>query len=80
MSDSNNLIFWNSFANALFFCLYGVKINSKTDTSATLGTQYYEGSQAGTATSNSAVVMSANNTYTLTISATDSRGFVSSYT
>ena len=59
---------------------YSVKINSKTDTSATLGTQYYEGSQAGTTASNSAVVMSANNTYTLTISATDSRGFVSSYT
>lgn len=59
---------------------YSVKINAKTDTSAILGTQYYEGSSAGTTTSGSAVVMSANNTYTLTISATDSRGFVSSYT
>lgn len=59
---------------------YSVKINSKTDTSAILGTQYYEGSEAGTTTSGSAVVMSANNTYTLTISATDSRGFISSYT
>ena len=59
---------------------YKVKINSKTATAATLGTTYYEGSSAGVTASESAVVVTANNTYTITISATDSRGYTSSYT
>lgn len=59
---------------------YKVQINSKTATAATVGTQYYEGSSGGITTKSSAVAMTANNTYTLTISATDTRGFTSSFT
>lgn len=59
---------------------YKVQINSKTATATTLGTTYYEGASAGVTASGSAVVVTANNTYTITISATDSRGFTSSYT
>ena len=59
---------------------YKVQINNKTATAATLGTTYYEGASAGVTASGKAVVVTANNTYTITISATDSRGFTSSYT
>lgn len=59
---------------------YKVQINSKTATTATLGTTYYEGSTAGVSASGSAVVVTATNTYTITISATDNRGYTSSYT
>ena len=59
---------------------YKVQINSKTATATTLGTTYYEGASAGITESGSAVVVTANNNYTITISATDSRGFTSSYT
>lgn len=59
---------------------YKVQINNKAATAATLGTTYYEGASAGVTASGSAVVVTANNTYTITISATDSRGFTSSYT
>ena len=59
---------------------YKVQINSKTATATTLGTTYYEGASAGVTASGSAVVVTANNTYTITIFATDSRGFTSSYT
>lgn len=59
---------------------YKVQINSKTATAATLGTTYYEGSTAGVTASGSAVTVTATSTYTITISATDSRGYTSSYT
>lgn len=59
---------------------YKVQINNKAATAATLGTTYYEGASAGVTASGKAVVVTANNTYTITISATDSRGFTSSYT
>lgn len=59
---------------------YKVQVNSKTATAATLGTTYYEGSSAGVTASGSAVAVTATNTYVITISATDSRGFTSSYT
>ena len=59
---------------------YKVQINNKTATATTLGTTYYEGASAGVTASGSAVVVTTNNTYTITISATDSRGFTSSYT
>ena len=59
---------------------YKVQINSKTATTATLGTTYYEGSSAGVTASGNAVVVTANNTYIITISATDTRGYTSSYT
>lgn len=59
---------------------YKVQINNKTATATTLGTTYYEGASAGVTASGNAVVVTANNTYTITISATDSRGFTSSYT
>ncbi len=58
---------------------YQVKINSKTATTTTIGNYYYEGSSGGVTTEANAQVVTATNTYTITISATDSRGITSSY-
>lgn len=58
---------------------YKVQINSKTATTTTIGTNYYEGSSGGTTSSGSAVVVTDQN-YTITISATDTRGLTNSYT
>lgn len=58
---------------------YSVSINSKSATATVLDTQYYEGSTGGTISSSDAVVMSNTYTYTLAITATDTRGFTNSY-
>ena len=58
---------------------YKVTINSKEETATTLGTYYYEGTTGGVTTEANAQTVTATNTYTITISATDSRGITNSY-
>ena len=58
---------------------YKVKINSKEATATTIGTYYYEGTTGGVTTEANAQTVTATNTYTITISATDSRGITSLY-